>query len=268
MALLLVAAGPAASLCQAVPDGDTELTRSQFRSLVAARISREKTPARRGQSQREAAPPDLKPADEGFSRLLNAQARQGAARQSLDRLSGWSKAAQARLESQSAAALDVDLLRFAETKMASELAQFEAGRRRAAQEANALLGRSPDSPLVALFPSSGSETEAFKETSKGETKEGSASQPPASPPAASRAPQPGIPADRPAVGEARRAQFENELLPQGRDLLAKMYQSYLFGGIPLTALLWQEQEVYRTELRYRLLLAGVDIEPGSPQGNP
>ena len=33
-----------------------------------------------------------------------------------------------------------------------------------------------------------------------------------------------------------------------------MYQSYLFGGVPLTALLWQEHEVFETDLQYRLLL--------------
>jgi hypothetical protein len=44
------------------------------------------------------------------------------------------------------------------------------------------------------------------------------------------------------------------------DLLAKMYQSYLFGGIPLSSLLWQEQELTRIETEYRLLHVQAEIE--------
>jgi hypothetical protein len=44
----------------------------------------------------------------------------------------------------------------------------------------------------------------------------------------------------------------NDLLTQAEELLDKLYQSYQFGGIPLGVLLWHEEDVYRTELDYRL----------------
>src|SRR3989338_8909299 len=38
----------------------------------------------------------------------------------------------------------------------------------------------------------------------------------------------------------RLAQFEKDLLPQAQELLGKVYQNHLFGGISPNALLWQE----------------------------
>ena len=49
-------------------------------------------------------------------------------------------------------------------------------------------------------------------------------------------------------------------MPQARDLIGKMYQNYLFGGVSLSALLWQEEQVYETELQYRLLLVEAERE--------
>ena len=49
--------------------------------------------------------------------------------------------------------------------------------------------------------------------------------------------------------------LEKEILPQGRELLTKLYQNYLFGGVPVSALLWQEQQLYQTELDYHVGLA-------------
>jgi len=54
--------------------------------------------------------------------------------------------------------------------------------------------------------------------------------------------------------------YSKQLLPMGTDLLSKMYQSYLFGGIPLASLLWQEQELTRIETEYRLLHVQAEIE--------
>jgi hypothetical protein len=47
-------------------------------------------------------------------------------------------------------------------------------------------------------------------------------------------------------------ELSDGLLAQGEELLDKLYQSYQFGGIPLSALLWHEQDVYRAELDYQL----------------
>ena len=217
-------------------DTGPELTLSQFWALV--------------QSQRSGQSPGVsrQRADEVFSQLLAAQGREAAARQSLDRLSGWSKAAQTRLAAQSAPPLDVEVLRFAEAKAAAQVAQFEAAGRRVLRQANRLLGREPDSPLVALLTPTG----PAPEPSQAEKPADSSSQPNDR----QKNPTPGKTADSARL----RAQFEKELLPQAPDLLAKMCQSYLFGGTPLSALLWVEQEVYSTELRYRLLLGAAEME--------
>ena len=158
-----------------------------------------------------AAKPDLREAEEIFFRLLAAQARHAAAQQSLDRLSGWSKAIQARFEAQNAPELDVQTIRFAEARMAAESDRLGAERRQAVAVANVLLGRSGQEPLTAL-PGSGAEG-----------------------------------AGNGVSGE--------DLLAQGRELLARMYQSYSFGGTALPALLWQEQQVYQAELSYRAAAA-------------
>ena len=210
--LLTVLFGAAEALSsQATPDSPAEMTLAQFRNRVEARLTEQSRAASR--SREKLPPPDLRIADEAFSQLLAAQAREAAARQSVDRLSGWSTAIQARFQAQSAPALDVEMVRFAEAKATAQSAQYEADRRRALRKANSLLGKPADSALVALLPAPSNASSGALE------------------------------------------KLEKEILPQGRELLAKLYQSYLFGGIPLISLLWQEQELYRTELQYRVWLA-------------
>ena len=133
--ILLLAGGIPGALCRVAAEPKSELTLSEFRALV-----REQSP----QASQERA-------WEVFSRLLAAQGNKAAARQSLDRLSGWHKAVQARFQAQNAPALDVELLRFSEAKAAASVAQFEAERREALREANFLLKRPPNSALVALM---------------------------------------------------------------------------------------------------------------------
>jgi hypothetical protein len=173
-----------------------------------------------------------------FFRLLAAQGRAAAARQSVDRLSGWTKAAEARLAAESAPPLDVDTLRFAEAKAEARLARFEAEQRRAAREVNQLLGRSADSPLLALT------SQAAPDSVE----------------------KPGPAGSTQGEFAKRRAQFEQGLLPQARDLLGKTYQNYLFGGVSLSALLWQEEQVYETELQYRLFLVEAERELAAADG--
>ncbi|MEE8176412.1 MAG: hypothetical protein V3T65_00275 [Acidobacteriota bacterium] len=231
---LLVLGTVGSALYLQAADTPVELTLPQFRAQV-----REQTPpAKQAESNKRAGVV--------FLRLVAAQGKVAAARQSLDRLSGWHEAAQARLEAQSAPPLEVEILHFSEARAAARAAQFQTERRRALQQANLVLGKSPDTPLVAL-------TQAISVTALD-----------------NRSEQSGIPliSGEPSGAQAevtrtqeeweelvsRKAQFENELLPQGRDLLAKMYQSYLLGGTSLSALLRQESEVYQTELQYRMLL--------------
>ncbi len=230
--LVLGTAGSALSLRAA--DAPAELTLPQFRMQV-----REQTPpAKQAES--------TKRAEKVFLQLMVAQGKEAAARQSLDRLSGWHEAARARLEAQSAPPLEVEILHFSEAGAAVRVAQFQSERRRALRQANLLLSRAPDSSLVAL-------TQALAVTSSDNTGEQSGI-------ALNSGEQSGAQAEAPRTQEerenlaSRKAQFEKELLPRGRDLLAKMYQSYLLGGTSLNALLRQEREVYRTELQYRLLL--------------
>lgn len=213
-------------------EGDSELTLLQFRALVQSQPRSPKSPEIGRQR-----------VEETFFRLLRAQGREAAARQSLDRVSGWSKAAAARLAVQSSPALDAEVLHFSEVRAAAQVAQGEAERRQAQQQANALLGRNPDSPLTALTSSAGPVSEAGKTESPSR--------------ASSPLPQQqNVPAPSETAAWAKlRDQFENVLLPQANELLSKMYQNYLFGGLPLSALLWQEQVVYQTELQYRLVLA-------------
>jgi hypothetical protein len=265
--LAIAALGGSLSLQTAAPN--TELTLPEFRALIRSEGLQENQQTR---------------AVEVFSRLLAAQGKVAAARQSLDRLSGWHKAALARLQAQNAPASDEELLRFAEAKAVASVARFEAERREMVQVANLLLKRSPDSPLVALMEAvaaalpaktekdpnrsgdrqsnpaagsgpapgsaqAGSSSGAGSPADAGKKKEPVAEPPlaPQSSAAAGQEVSPGI--------ASRKAQFEKEMLPLGDELLSKMYQSYLFGGIPVTALLWQEHEAFETELEYRLLLA-------------
>jgi len=136
-------------------------------------------------------------------------------------------------------------LRFTEAKAQARLAQFEAERRRTVRQANRMLGREPDSSLIALTTATDPEP-ADK-----------ANEPAPSQPDARRG---GSPLSKVAESAKRRMQLEKELLPQAQELLGKVYQNYLFGGVPLSALLWQEEQVYQTELQYRLLLAEVEKE--------
>ena len=201
------------------------LTLSQFLDLILARRAQATQPA------------PLSKVEEVFRKLLAAQGQEAAARQSLDRISGWSKVAQARLAAQNTGALDVEMLRFAETKVAAELAQLQAARQDALQEANRLLGRGADTPLVAIARTLPSSSPAAGLT-PGETEQELASPQGATPET------PGVP-HRPDALES----FQKEVLPQAQELLSKLYQNYLYGGVSLGTLLWQEQEVYRAELR-------------------
>ncbi|MBI4464502.1 MAG: hypothetical protein HY647_07335 [Acidobacteria bacterium] len=139
-AALVILVALSGSWCLKAADVPTELTLPHFLSLIRARS----TPSN------QAAP--LSKAEEVFRRLLRIQGQEAATQQSLDRLSGWSKVIQARFEAQHASALDVEMVRFANSKVAAELAQLQADRLGALREANLLLGKTPDAPLVALAP--------------------------------------------------------------------------------------------------------------------
>ncbi len=245
---LLVLGTVGSALCLRAADAPVELTLPQFRAQV-----REQTPpAKQAESNKRAG--------EVFLQLVVAQGKVAAARQSLDRLSGWHEAAQARLEAQSAPPLEVEILRFAEARAAARAAQFQTERRRALQQANLLLGRAPEAPLAAL-------TQAIPVTASDNTGEQSGIP-------LHSGEQSGEQAEAPRTQEewkelaSRKARFEKVLLPQGRDLLAKMYQSYLLGGTSLSALLKQEREVYQTELQYRLLLVEAERMLASTQSGP
>ena len=205
----------------------TQLTLPQFLGLMRSRSAQAEQPA------------SLSDAKEVFRRLLAAQGQEAAARQSLDRISGWSKVVQARFEVQHANALDVEMLRFAETKAAVELAQFQAVRREAMHQANRLLGRDSDTALTAItqrLPSSS--------PSPGETQEAISGR-------QGTVPETPDLSKRPTALET----FQKEVMPQAQELLSKLYQNYMYGGVSLSTLLWQEQEIYRAELRYWSALA-------------
>ena len=130
-----------------------ELTLAQFRSRVENHLSEA---ARAGGRSREKPPPvDLRAADEVFLQLLLIQARGAAARQSQDRLSGWSQAIQSRFEMQTASALDRDVVLFSVARMAAEGARLEAELKQIVERANSLIGRPATAPLTALLPVSG-----------------------------------------------------------------------------------------------------------------
>jgi hypothetical protein len=217
---ILLLAIPHIALAQRPAEPKAELTLAEFRALLRPAAPAQTPEAGRGR------------AEESFFALLAAQARVAASRQSVDRLSGWAKAAEARLAAQSAPPLDVETLRFAEAKAEARLARFEAEQRRAARQVNSLLGRKADSPLLALTSQAASDS----------------------------ADKPGNAGSAQGEFANRRAQFEQELLPQARDLVGKTYQNYLFGGVSLSALLWQEEQVYETELQYRMFLVEVERE--------
>jgi len=192
---------------QRLADPDPDLTLAEFRGLLS--------------SEAREQPPEV--VDAAFFELLAAQGRVAAARQSVDRLTGWTRAAETRLAAQSAPLLDVEMLRFGESRAEVRLEQLESGLRKAAAAANGLLGRAPDAVLIAL-PAENSEARNGGGTGKASDL------------------------------AAQVSRLEQQLLPQANELLTKMYQGYLFGGVTLAALLWQEQQVFETELEYRALL--------------
>jgi hypothetical protein len=193
----------------ALPDADepapaSELTLSQFRALVSARMAQS---ARPGGKTRDPQPaPDLRQADEAFLDLLLIQARDAAVGRSLDRLSEWSKSIQARFRIQTAPQLDLDVAKFEEARMSAEAARIESQQARIIESANRLLGRAPAAPLVALLSESG---------------------------------------DAGGAAEQKRAK---EVLAQGQELVARMYQSYQFGGITLTSLMEYEKVLFELDL--------------------
>src|SRR5690348_18289662 len=83
---------------------------------------------------KDAAPDKQSGAGDVFMRLLAAQERGAAARESLDRLTGWYKSAVLRLQAQNAPAADVELLHFAQAKAAARVAGFESERLAIAEE--------------------------------------------------------------------------------------------------------------------------------------
>ena len=217
-------------------DDSTELTLPQFRSQV-----RIPSPSPRQREDPAAVTALRRQADAVFFDLLAAQGKKEAARQSLDRLSGWSKAAEARLAAQQVSPLDMELLRFAEAQAAARLARAEAEQRRWLQEANRLLGRKPDSSLVVLTSRAAAEQPAEPKKSK------------ESPPLSSAASSPGTSLPQNAASDFAKLQdrLEKELLPRAYELLGKTYQSYLFGGVRLSELLRLEEKVYDAEWQYQ-----------------
>ncbi|MBI4460609.1 MAG: hypothetical protein HY648_11195 [Acidobacteria bacterium] len=208
-----------------------ELTLAQFRAQVRSpRPGEDAAALRQG-------------GDAAFLELLGAQGKEEAARQSLDRISGWRKAAEARLAAQQVSPLDMELLRFAEAKAAARLARVEAERRRALQEANRFVGREPASSLTAVA-SEAADRPATEESKGAQTASAATSAGPS------------------VTSEFSKleSRLEKELLPQAKELLGKAYQSYLFGGIPLSELLWLEEEVHDAEWQHHSLVVEAERE--------
>ncbi|MBI1955496.1 MAG: hypothetical protein HYS38_03795 [Acidobacteria bacterium] len=226
-------------------DEATGLTLPQFRAQV-----RIPSPLPRQREDPAAVAALRQRADAVFFDLLAAQGKKEAARQSLDRLSGWSKAAEARLAAQQVSPLDMELLRFAEAKAAARLARSEAEQRRWLQEASRLLGREPDSSWIVLTSRTAADQPAEPEKSK---------QPPLS---SSTASSPGTSLSPNAASDFAKlqARLAKELLPQAYELLGKTYQSYLFGGVPLSELLWLEEKVYDAEWQHQSLAVEAERE--------
>jgi len=204
---------------QTAADSSSQLTLTQFRSLVAARLS--ETSRATSKSRDKQPPPDLHPAEEVFARLLILQARGSAVHQSVDRLAGWGKAIRLRFQTQNAPELDVDVARFEEARMVAESARIEAEKKRAVEQANSLLGRPAAAPLVALLPLSRAE-------------------------------------DPNGVDKQQK-----DVLAEGEELVTKMYRSYQFGGITVTALMEYEKVLYELELEYREQWARDAMKPAT-----
>lgn len=189
--------------------------------------------------------PRLQQADDVFFQLLTAQGEEAAARQSLDRISGWSKASELRLEAQQIAPLDREMLLFAEAKASVRLSLAEADRRRAQAQIAQAIGKPPTTLFLAVMRRDNSSSQDSPIPSQ--------SQP--------------APAGDSSVSVLA-ARWEKELLPQAHELLGKIYQSYLFSGVSLTDLLWIEEEVYVTELQYQKLLVQMEKESNPPDPIP
>jgi hypothetical protein len=198
-------------LPSAAQDGATTL--AQFRQLISS--PRMNAEASKKKSSTSSLVLDYQAVDEAFLQVLLIQARVSAARQSLDRLAGWNKAIQPRIENQSIPPIDVEILAVAEKKAASEVARQESDLRRAAAMANSLVARETSLPLVAIVDA----------------------------PAADSWDGHGL------------STMEKEVLTHSRDLLVKLFQSYSLGGIEVTELLWYEQEAAQAESAYRLWAA-------------
>jgi hypothetical protein len=162
-------------------------------------------------SREKVPPPDLRSADDLFLQLLLNQANDAAVRQSLDRLSGWRKSIESRFQTQNVPELDVDTIKFAEAKRTAESARVEAEQKRIVDQADAMMGHPASSPFQALLP-------------------------------------PAAGADDPPNALEKQ---QRDLLGQGEELIVKQFKAYEFGGIALGNLLWQEQQLYQTELEYR-----------------
>jgi hypothetical protein len=106
---------------------------------------------------------DFRPADEAFLQVLTLQARVAAARQSQDRLAGWMSAIKPRVDNQSIATLDVEILTLAEKRAGADAARLESDLRRAIERANTLAARANGSPLLASaeVSSAGADAEAL-----------------------------------------------------------------------------------------------------------
>ena len=194
------------------------MTLVQFRRLISNLRSTDAVRKKKTTSQPPAT--DYQAADEAFLQILLKQARVSAARQSFDRLAGWNKAIKPRIDNQSIAAQDVEILAIAEKRAASEVALHEADLRRDAAVANDIAARDASMPLVAIVDA----------------------------PAADSYDGQGL------------STMEKEVLTRSRDLLAKLFQSYSVGGIELTELLWYEREAAEAEAAYRLWAARAGFE--------
>lgn len=219
-AMLMLASG-GVTLAQQSAEGSLGLAAvslRQYRQWVAAAHA-----ASAGQPRKGAPVPppvDLRPADAAFLRVLILQARVDSARQSLDRLAGWNRAIRPRIENQSIAALEVEILSWAEKKAISQVARLESELRAAVHQANAIAGRAPESALVAAVN------------------------------AAAISPE-----DTAALAAA-----ERDVLVSGRELLMKMFQSFTVGGADAAELLWQESQAAEAEANYRMWAARAGFE--------
>lgn len=197
----------------AAPGRESAVQLAQFRQMIAAARAAAAVQPRKGEPHMP--PLDFGPADEAFQRVLTLQARADAARQSQDRLAGWNKAIKPRVENQSIAAIEVEILAFAEKKAGVEVARLEGEMRHAIARANEIAGRPRESSLIVrvdLAALSSAEAEAL-------------------------------------------AAAEKEVLERGRDLLDRMFQSFTVGGLDVTELLWYQTQASEAERNYRLWAA-------------